>query len=91
MTRVPGPWTSRAIPSGSPGPAGSFRRTQARLQPVPAGVRIWCTLGLPDGSGYARLPSADPSVQPAFNYRYLQHPNDIRRVREGVAETLRQR
>ena len=37
-------------------------------------ARISCTLGLPDGSGYVRLASADPSVQPAFNYRYLQHP-----------------
>jgi enamine deaminase RidA (YjgF/YER057c/UK114 family) len=47
-------------------------------------ARISCTLGLPDGSGYVRLASPDPSVQPAFNYRYLQHPNDIRRVREGL-------
>jgi choline dehydrogenase-like flavoprotein len=39
---------------------------------------------LPDGAGYVRLASADPSVQPSFNYRYLQHPNDIRRVREGL-------
>jgi choline dehydrogenase-like flavoprotein len=23
-------------------------------------------------------------VQPSFNYQYLQHPNDIRRVREGI-------
>src|SRR5207244_397870 len=28
--------------------------------------------------------SADPTVQPTFNYRYLQHPNDKRRVREGI-------
>jgi choline dehydrogenase len=47
-------------------------------------ARISCTLGLPDGSGYVRLASADPNVQPSFNYCYLQHPNDIRRVREGV-------
>ena len=47
-------------------------------------ARISCTLGLPDGSGYVRLASADPGVQPSFNYRYLQHPNDIRRVREGL-------
>jgi choline dehydrogenase len=47
-------------------------------------ARISCTLGLPDGSGYVRLASADPSVQPSFNYCYLRHPNDIRRVREGV-------
>ena len=52
-------------------------------------ARISCTLGLPDGSGYVRLASADPSVQPSFNYRYLQHPNDIRRVREGVRLAVR--
>ena len=46
--------------------------------------RISCTLGLPDGSGNVSLASADPADQPSFNYRYLQHPNDIRRVREGV-------
>ncbi len=47
-------------------------------------ARISCTLGLPDGSGYVRLASADAKVQPEFNYCYLQHPNDARRVREGV-------
>ena len=47
-------------------------------------ARVSCTLGLPDGSGYVALASADPSVQPTFNYQYLQHPNDIRRVREGI-------
>jgi choline dehydrogenase len=47
-------------------------------------ARISCTLGLPDGSGYVRLASADPNVQPAFNYCYLRHPNDIRRVRDGL-------
>jgi choline dehydrogenase-like flavoprotein len=44
---------------------------------------------LPDGSGYVRLASADPSVQPSFNYCYLQHPNDLRRVREGVRMAAR--
>jgi choline dehydrogenase len=52
--------------------------------PPERAARIHCTLGLPDGSGYVSLASADPSVQPAFNYRYLQHPNDRRRVREGL-------
>ena len=47
-------------------------------------ARISCTLGLPDGTGFVRLASADPGVQPEFNYRYLQHPNDCRRVRDGV-------
>jgi choline dehydrogenase len=52
-------------------------------------ARLSCTLGLPDGSGYVRLASADPRVQPSFNYRYLQHPNDIRRVREGLRLAVR--
>ena len=47
-------------------------------------ARISCTLGLPDGSGYIKLAATDPKVQPSFNYWYLQHPNDIRRVREGL-------
>ena len=47
-------------------------------------ARISCTLGLPEGSGYVRLGSSDPGVQPSFNYCYLQNPNDIRRVREGL-------
>ena len=52
-------------------------------------ARISCTLGLPDGSGYVQLASADPSVQPSFNYCYLQHPNDIRRVRDGLRMAAR--
>lgn len=52
--------------------------------PPERAARIHCTLGLPDGSGSVALASADPGVQPSFNYRYLQHPNDRRRVREGL-------
>ena len=52
--------------------------------PPDRAARISCTLGLPDGSGYVRLASADPGVQPAFNYCYLQNPHDMRRVREGL-------
>ena len=61
-------------------------RTQYRTGDVPAdrAGRISCTLGVPRGSGYVRLSSADPTVQPNFNYRYLQHPEDLRRVREGI-------
>ena len=57
--------------------------------PPDQAARISCTLGLPDGSGYVRLASTDPGVQPSFNYCYLQHPNDIRRVREGVRMAVR--
>ena len=61
-------------------------RTSYRTGDVPAdrAVRVSCTLGVPRGSGYVRLGSSDPSVQPSFNYRYLQHPEDLRRVREGL-------
>ena len=61
-------------------------RTSYRTGDVPAerSVRLSCTLGVPRGSGHVRLASADPSVQPSFNYRYLQHPEDLRRVREGI-------
>jgi predicted dehydrogenase (TIGR03970 family) len=52
-------------------------------------ARISCTLGLPDGAGYVRLASADPITQPYFNYRYLQHPNDIGRVRDGLRFAIR--
>jgi choline dehydrogenase len=52
--------------------------------PPDRAARISCTLGLPDGSGHVRLASSDPKVQPSFNYCYLQHQNDIRRVREGL-------
>ena len=45
--------------------------------------------GCPTGSGYVQLESADPKVQPTFNYCYLQHPNDIRRVRDGLRLALR--
>jgi len=61
-------------------------RTKYNTGDVPPeqAARISCTLGLPDGSGQVRLASADPAVQPSFNYQYLQHPNDVRRVREGI-------
>jgi choline dehydrogenase len=66
-------------------------RTRYLIGEVPPeqAARISCTLGLPDGSGYVRLASADPHVQPSFNYCYLQHPEDIRRVREGVRMAAR--
>jgi predicted dehydrogenase (TIGR03970 family) len=52
--------------------------------PPEQAARISVTLGLPDGSGHVQIASADPSVQPHFDYRYLQHPNDRRRVRDGL-------
>ena len=52
---------------------------------VPSGTaRIACALELPDGSGWVRLQSSDPAVQPSINYRYLHNENDMRRMREAV-------
>ena len=52
---------------------------------VPSGqARIACALELPDGSGWVRLQSGDPAVQPAINYRYLHNENDMRRMRDAV-------
>ncbi len=61
-------------------------RTSYRTGDVPAAraARISCTLGVPRGSGCVRLATSEPSAQPSFNYRYLQHPEDLRRVREGI-------
>ena len=47
-------------------------------------ARIACALELPEGSGWVRLASADPTVQPAINYRYLHNENDMRRMRDAV-------
>ena len=47
-------------------------------------ARIACALELPDGAGWLRLASADPTVQPSFNYRYFHNANDMRRMREAV-------
>ena len=63
---------------------GVRARYQTGDVPPDRAARITCTLGLPEGSGYVRLASADPGVQPSFNYCYLQHPDDMRRVREGL-------
>ncbi len=69
--------------------AGVRTRYQTSDIPPERAARISCTLGLPKGSGYVRLASVDPAVQPSFNYCYLQHPDDIRRVREGLRFGMR--
>ena len=52
---------------------------------VPSGqARIACALELPEGSGWVRLQSSDPTVQPSINYRYLHNVNDMRRMRDAV-------
>ncbi len=61
-------------------------RTEYKTGDVPPdrAARLQCMLTLLEGSGYVRLASADPGAQPEFNYCYLRHPSDMRRVRDGV-------
>ena len=47
-------------------------------------ARIACALELPDGSGWVRLASSDPTEQPEINYRYFHNENDMRRMRDAV-------
>ena len=47
-------------------------------------ARVSCVLELPEGNGWVRLASPDPKEQPSFNYRYFEHPEDTRRLRDGV-------
>lgn len=59
-------------PLGSAHPAGEV------------GVRLTGMLELAESSGELRLRSADPHDHPVLDYRYLQHPDDLRRLRECV-------
>ena len=53
--------------------------------PMPDGIiRISCVLELPASMGEVRIVSADPNVQPYFNYHYLEDPWDRERLREAV-------
>ncbi len=46
-------------------------------------IRFSCVLELPSSAGELHLASADPSVPPSFNYRYLDAPWDRQRLREA--------
>jgi choline dehydrogenase len=52
-------------------------------------VRLTCALEMPFGCGELKLVSADPKVQPHFNYHYLEDPRDRARLRETVRLCLR--
>ena len=55
----------------------------------PVGARLVPGLYKPEGSGEVRLASADPHDQPDLDYRYLEHPWDRQRLREGVRLCIR--
>jgi choline dehydrogenase len=51
--------------------------------------RMWTGTYVPLGSGELALASADPSVPPLIDFRYLSHPHDRERLREAVQLCLR--
>ena len=53
------------------------------------GFRFSCALELPMSAGELRLSSADPNVQPEFNYHYLEHPLDRERLRSAIRLCVR--
>ena len=70
--------------------ASSFSSPIGGADPFnPEGVRFNCILELADGAGEVRLSANDPSVQPSLNYRYLEEPRDVERLRESVRITVR--
>ncbi|MCH7606780.1 MAG: mycofactocin system GMC family oxidoreductase MftG [Chloroflexi bacterium] len=50
---------------------------------------INCGLYLALGAGELRLTSADPDAHPYMDYKYLQHPRDMERLRESVRLCVR--
>ena len=48
------------------------------------GIRLTCILELAVGAGALRLTSTDPTVQPHLDYRYLEDPWDLQRLRQAV-------
>ena len=50
----------------------------------PVGIRLTSGIQLAAGAGEVRLQSADPAQQPFLDYRYLENPFDLERMRETV-------
>ena len=61
---------------------GKVNQGGDRMEPL--GIRMLAILNLAVGSGELRLASADPSVQPSLDYRYLEDEFDRRRLREAI-------
>ena len=51
---------------------------------APMGIRMTAGIQLAAGSGELTLTSTDPTVQPFLDYRYLENPTDLQRLRDSV-------
>ena len=56
--------------------------------PEPPDIRFGCRLEYPYSEGLLTLESADVSVQPRLDFRFLTDPRDISRYRDAVRRTL---
>ena len=61
---------------------GRIDRGGDRMEPM--GIRVTSGIQLAAGAGELRLNSADPAEQPFLDYRYLEDPFDLERLRETV-------
>ena len=48
------------------------------------GIRMTTGIQLAAGSGELTLTSTDPTIQPFLDYRYLEDPVDLQRLRDSV-------
>ena len=76
---------------------GSGQRNDIQVQPTTSypesrtapDIRIGCRLEYPYSEGLLTLTSADVSVQPHLDYRFLTDPRDTARHRDAVRRTVK--
>ncbi len=76
--------------------AGSSDRNDIQVQPTTSypesreapNIRVGCRLEYPYSEGLLTLVSADVSVQPDLDFRFLSDPRDTARFREAVRRTV---
>ena len=75
---------------------GSSDRNDIQVQPTTSypesreapNIRVGCRLEYPYSEGLLRLASADVSVQPDLDFRFLSDPRDTERFRDAVRRTV---
>ena len=63
--------------------------TSYPISPEPPDIRFGCRLEYPRSEGLLTLTSADVSVQPRLDFRFLTDPRDLPRYRDAVRRTVR--
>ena len=62
--------------------------TSYTSSPTPPNIRFGCRLEYPYSEGALTLASADVSVQPNLDFRFLTNPKDLSRFRDAVRRTV---